>query len=203
MGVASPGGCGLERGGAPSEALEGEGDLSGVSDISSEFMNREPSPSITGPQTPPPPSETTPSSCPAGVSDISSDNMEMDSFTHSADVSISETSMDVESEPGSEGPRVGVAGEAGSMDEAGGNVSVEGEGAVSSDGEARDDFCGSECNVQTRTPESTPGEGVATGRPPPLDSLGVAPLSPLSAQATPSRTPGKRKVRDRASAVLF
>ena len=178
-----------------------EGNLSGVSDISSGSMNREPispEPSgFTGPKTPPPLSgETTPSSGPAGVSDISSDNVE----SHSADVSIGETSMDAEGgatpletvSPDNRGvasPEEGCVASRGSPEEESGI------------GEERDEGEGPYVKIPPPPLMSIfPSEELeGVRRPPPLESLMaggvVAPPSPPSAQGTPSKTPGKRKVR--------
>lgn len=197
------------------EEAERDRNLSGVSDISSESMSREPL--ITGPKTPPPPSrETTPSSGPAaGVSDISSDNMESCSVTHSADVSISGTIAEAESSGtpcSSEEVGEGVATPtgpptAGHYDVVEGGVAEpastvgdadskeEGGWGVGGDGES---FVGGAGGIGSQaTPPEMEYEGAVPRRPPPLESLTggvVAPPSPPSTQGTPSKTPGKRKV---------
>lgn len=224
---------------------EEDGNLSGVSDISSGSMNREPispEPSgITGPQTPPPPSgETTPSSGPAGVSDISSDNME----SHSADVS--ETSMDPEGgaesvSPGNEGVRMDEGGVTAHSTDGGlvadggvpgasttANDSNEGAGGMPEITEGGRREVGGPAMRRTGDEDEGYREAVVVRgpppplvsmfppeemeselmrRPPPLEPLMAGgmvappslmtgpPPSPPSAQGTPSKTPGKRKVR--------
>ena len=182
-------GCVVREEGLVSGDMEVEGgsmNVSGVSDISSDLTSKgDETPPTTGPQTPPPPSgEATPTSIPAGVSDISSDNMDMASpASQSADIGTLEGRgqqqvMETESEL--------VAG--GGVEGACPEVKVEPVPLISepSGGVVLDD--------------------VTAARPPPLDSLSggvAAPPSPLpipvpksepSTQATPSKTPGKRKV---------
>jgi hypothetical protein len=211
----------------PEEEEEEDRNLSGVSDISSGSINRElVSPGhagFTGPKTPPPLSgETTPSSGPAGVSDISSDNIE----PHSADVSISETSLDADGGPAlgsrmemdmggvaaSSVPQVfGADGEGTLAGEDGKFALVERGMEMSGGGGGRETGAedeGSDAGVISVLPPplfpvlpldgGVESEGGVALRRPPLESLmggGVAaPPSPPSAQGTPSKTPGKRKV---------
>lgn len=216
VGGASPAVQEVVKGGGPPQDDSGshdleEGNLSGVSDISSGSMNREPispEPSgITGPKTPPPLSgETTPSSGPAGVSDISSDNVE----SHSADVSINETSLDAER--GATPPQGGVAPDSkgardvaspqtrntdeGGVASGGGHEEESGEGGWEKDEGEGPYVKGPPPPLMSILP---PEELEGVKKPPPLESLMaggvVAPPSPPSAQGTPSKTPGKRKVR--------
>ena len=125
--------------------------LSGISNISTDSVS-EPHPLFcSGPQTPPTNS--------AGVSDISSDNMECatspvsPSNTETGKLPSSEAILEVAPPP----------------------LTVE---------------------IKDTPTVDIIGAG---GRPPPLDYLGgpnVPPLSPSSGQATPTKTPGKRKVGD-------
>ena len=136
-----------------------------VSDISSDLTSRATPPAV-GPQTPPPLShETTPTSNSAGVSDISSDAMDVSSPAHSADVSTLEgrgtgedESVQVDS-TASEPPKVILT-----SDPIAGGVAEE-----------------------VRMGRPPPLDSLSA-------SLTQAPPSPLSTQNTPSRIPGKRKV---------
>lgn len=185
----------------------GDGNLSGVSDISSESMNGEPL-AVTGPKTPPPPShETTPSSDPAArVSDISSDNMEPYS---PIDDGISETNDGSPEAPGNSGVgSEGVVVPTGCLTAEAGDLS-QGKGVVPWDAVDRTDDSrvqtdegstdGAEGYVggagsQVTPPEVMEYEGIVPQRPPPLDSLAGGVVPPPSPPSTPSKTPGKRKV---------
>lgn len=161
------------------EEEEGSMNVSGVSDISSDVMSRgQTTPPTTGPQTPPPlSSETTPTTIPAGVSDISSD-MDVVSPSHSPDRgTLGDCAMETDSVSSP-------------LTQAEGSGHGEEPAALTSDPipKIMDPYAGG----------VSEDVGVTTGRPPPLDSWtggAFAPPSPLSAQNTPSKVPGKRKVR--------
>ena len=182
----------------PKEEEEELANLSGVSDISSESMSRElmsPAPAFTGPQTPPPVSgETTPASGPAGVSDISSDNME----TNSADVSISETSMETETHPITDGAASELEG--GVANPRRTESVMEGPGVEAGGG--REGVAESDVGVATSEGSSRPLPEVVQPDPSVEEPVGGAPPSPQSTQCTPSKTPGKRKVSQSSSKVL-
>ena len=75
------------------------------------------------------------------------------------------------------------------------------EGHMATTDEANSSMASTEDCTDEGSVDGTTGELVQDytsevgGRPPPLDTLGVAPSSPLSSQPTPTKTPGKRKVR--------
>lgn len=224
VGGVSPASCDVERDGmqpasvmqrSPDQShdeshdMEEGGNLSGVSDISSESMIRDSAPTATGPQTPPLPSEATPTTLGAGVSDISSDNMEAVSLQDSADISISEDqnnadTSDASLEQNSVTPApLKSLGEGVSIPAARESVLMEVEGAGSegrclgmeTEGDTSLAMTSSE-EILDSNPSLSADSGSVVGRPPPLDALGstLAPPSPLSTQTTPSKTPGKRKV---------
>lgn len=172
---------------------ESSRNVSGVSDISSDLLSKRESASpITGPQTPSPLSgEVTPISNRTGVSDISSDNMDVVSPSHSADVNTPETRDDSCNEA-SVGGSVDMSDEQIRSTEFTSSRPVE-------EGEESGQSTGINAEVAVMvTSEPSALEDVVYGggtRPPPLEGLGTGgALAPSSPQATSSRTPGKRKV---------
>ena len=151
-----------------------DANLSGVSDISLDSISRPP-PGMGGSKSPIPDSQAPPTSgIPAGMSDISSDNME--------ESSVSPAHDEAEQKPAHQS-------------ELSSNPATRGEEnskrVLTSDSLQEPQAM----NTEEAECSSLPGgvlDDVTGGRL--LDPVGVAPLSPLSSQATPTKTPGKRKV---------